>query len=362
MIKDLLDDYDIGLSYVNDTNTNRDNDKMVLQPKNEVVDYGGTRVNVFGKKTRQFIKRDIAEIKRHDVGETFYIKRILEDDRCSEEYYKLSKDREHLVIEKKYGRTLRLKLYKKKKELFALVSVRRYSIDETTGDFTYRATETSYRPYQVKMSKATLKLRNRIEERNGAEFLESIKNLNCISKMNNNRFIQVNKHITDKTYPTPTKVYEKWEKEHIDLVKGHPEGLLGDIDTSCIIRRKDIQECYDTQRDDHYHNFIIMRHEKGLTGRKMWDINIDKVGESKGSDIDKKYTKYTDADRNRWKCMTTYTEDDKRRWRAKKPYKHKLIIESPILIDETPIIKHQPPTINEQIITNKQILSYIQNC
>jgi hypothetical protein len=180
--------------------------------------------------------------------------------------------------------------------------------------------------------------------------------------MNNNRFIQVNKHITDDDHPTPTAVFEKWNQEHITLVNLQPEGLLGEnLDMSCYVRH-DIQECYDTQQDDHYHNFIIMRCEKELTGRKMWDINIDKVGESKESDIDKKYTKYTDDDRKRWKCMTTYTEDDKRRWRAKKPYKHKLIIESPILIDETPIIKHQPPTINEQIITNNQILSYIQNC
>ena len=131
---------------------------MIIQPKNEVVDYGGSRINVFGKITRPFKKRVITEIDCPDVNETFYIKRILEDDRCSEAEYKLSKDKEHLVISKVYGRTLRIKLYKKKKELFALESGRKSNVDETTGAITYRANETSYRPYEVKMTPATLDL------------------------------------------------------------------------------------------------------------------------------------------------------------------------------------------------------------
>lgn len=297
LIKDLLDDYDIGLSYATTNHSSRDNDKMVLQPKNQVVDYGGSRMNVFGKITRPFKRRVIAEIDCPDVNETFYVKRILEDDRCSEAEYKLSKDKEHLVISKVYGRTLRIKLYKKKKELFALESGRKSNVDEATGAITYRANETSYRPYQVKMTPATLILRNRITTRNLAEVIESIKNLNCISKMNNNRFIQVNKHITDDDHPTPNAVFEKWNQEHITLVNLQPEGLLGEnLDMSCYVRH-DIQECYDTQQDDHYHNFIITRWNDKLTGRKMW-------GKALGD--------YTDAERERWTTTKNVECDDDR--------------------------------------------------
>ena len=53
LIKDILDDYDLGLCYVNKNNT-KDNDKMIIQPKNEVVDYGGRLPTVRAGAGREF--------------------------------------------------------------------------------------------------------------------------------------------------------------------------------------------------------------------------------------------------------------------------------------------------------------------
>ena len=351
-IKELLDEYDLGMCYAN-KHTYRDNDKIIIQPKNEVVDYGGSRINIYSKTTRHFTKREIIEIdcRNRSVCEMFYVKRLVEDDVCSAEEYKLSADKEHLIVSKLYGQQKRPALFKEKKEVFALDIGRKSSVDNVTGIITYDKYGCSYRPYKVKINKKTLELRNRIETRNLSAVLESIKNLNCISKMNLNRIIKVNKHLDD-----PSEIFKKWNEENTTLVELNRE-LLGDLDMSWVIR-KDFQEEYDTQLDNLYHDFIIMRCKKSdLTGRQMWDKTIDKVVGNTESDADKEYTKYTDADRKNWELLWTYTDEERKDWLVRTKYKGATA--EPITIKST-IIK--PSATNPQIIENNNVLQFLKNC
>lgn len=169
--------------------------------------------------------------------------------------------------------------------------------------------------------------------------------------MNLNRIIKVNKHLDD-----PSEIFKKWNKENTTLVELNRE-LLGDLDMSWVIR-KDFQEEYDTQLDNLYHDFIIMRCKKSdLTGRQMWDKTIDKVVGNTESDADKEYTKYTDADRKNWELLWTYTDEERKDWLVRTKYKGATA--EPIIIKST-IIK--PSATNPQIIENNNVLQFLKNC